>query len=148
VSPAARRIKLRAVKLLGMEPYDDEMTDGLQVLRYNVSTAYITHTDYLEDNGSGHDYDSANMGSNRFATLLFYLSDVEGESSGLFFNVILTVFISSVLSVITTCESLLLQMEGKHCLKKGNQLTMATLMFLMVLQLLMKTNLMLLSSTA
>lgn len=61
-----------------MQPYDDEMTDGLQVLRYNMSTAYITHTDYLEDNGSGHDYDSAGKGSNRFATILFYLSDVEG----------------------------------------------------------------------
>lgn len=78
MSPTAREIKRRAVDLLGMEPYEDEMTDGLQVLRYNTSTAYIAHTDYLEDNGSGHDYDSSGKGSNRFATILFYLSDVEG----------------------------------------------------------------------
>jgi prolyl 4-hydroxylase len=63
--------------LLGMAPYDDDMTDGLQVLRYNTSKAYIPHVDYLEDNGSGHDYDSSGQGSNRFATIFFYLSDVE-----------------------------------------------------------------------
>ena len=53
------------------------MTDGLQVLRYNTSKAYIPHLDFLEDNGSGHDYDAQEQGSNRFATILFYLSDVD-----------------------------------------------------------------------
>ena len=48
--------------------------DGLQVLRYNTSRAYIAHLDYLDDNDSGHDYDSRHAGSNRFATILFYLS--------------------------------------------------------------------------
>lgn len=77
VSPTARAVKKRAIQLLGMEPYDDEMTDGLQVLRYNTSKAYIPHLDFLEDNGSGHDYDAQEQGSNRFATILFYLSDVD-----------------------------------------------------------------------
>lgn len=60
-----------------MEPYNEQLTDGLQVLRYNKTKAYNTHLDYLDDNGGGHDYDSAGLGSNRFATVLFYLSDVE-----------------------------------------------------------------------
>ena len=78
VSPAAMALKRRAIDLLGMAwPYDDQMTDGLQVLRYNTSRAYIAHLDYLDDNDSGHDYDSRHAGSNRFATILFYLSDVE-----------------------------------------------------------------------
>lgn len=47
------------------------------MLRYNRSKAYIAHHDYLDDNGGGHDFDSAHNGSNRFATILFYLSDVE-----------------------------------------------------------------------
>ena len=47
------------------------------MLRYNESKAYIAHLDYLTDNDSGHDYDSSGSGSNRFATILFYLSDVE-----------------------------------------------------------------------
>jgi len=67
--------------LLGMtganRPFDSQFTDGLQVLRYNQSQAYIPHVDYLEDNGSGHDYNSSREGSNRFATVFFYLSDVE-----------------------------------------------------------------------
>ena len=59
-----------------MAPYDERLTDGLQVLRYNLTTAYNSHVDYLDDNGGGHDYDSAGADSNRFATILFYLSDV------------------------------------------------------------------------
>jgi len=77
ISPTARAVKKRAIQLLGMEPYEDEMTDGLQVLRYNTSKAYIPHIDFLDDNDSGHDYDASKKGSNRFATILFYLSDVD-----------------------------------------------------------------------
>eukprot|EP00616_Rhizochromulina_sp_CCMP1243_P003024 CAMPEP_0118962014 /NCGR_PEP_ID=MMETSP1173-20130426/499_1 /TAXON_ID=1034831 /ORGANISM="Rhizochromulina marina cf, Strain CCMP1243" /LENGTH=508 /DNA_ID=CAMNT_0006910229 /DNA_START=69 /DNA_END=1595 /DNA_ORIENTATION=+ len=83
-SRLARILKERAVDVLGMLPYDEEITDGLQVLRYNVSTAYISHHDYLDDNGGGHDYDSSKDGSNRFATVLFYLSDVEEGGETLF----------------------------------------------------------------
>lgn len=108
-------LQKRAVDLLGMAPFDPEVVDGLQVLRYNASKAYIPHVDFLDDNGGGHDYDSARQGvapqhaperdlvgdtswmytrilpitlcntclkyccagSNRFATVFFYLSDVE-----------------------------------------------------------------------
>lgn len=53
--------------------------DGLQVLRYNASKAYIPHMDYLEfDSNADHNFDSASPGgTNRFATVLLYLTDVE-----------------------------------------------------------------------
>jgi len=60
-STAAMALKKRALDLLGMTPYDEKLTDGLQVLRYNLTTAYNSHMDYLDDNGGGHDYDSANQ---------------------------------------------------------------------------------------
>ena len=41
------------------------------------SSCTKSHVDFLDDNGGGHDYDSGGAGSNRFATILFYLSDVE-----------------------------------------------------------------------
>lgn len=67
-----------------MHPYEERLTDGLQVLRYNLSNTYNTHMDYLDDNGAGHDFDSANKGANRFATILFYLSDVEAGGETVF----------------------------------------------------------------
>ena len=60
-SPTAKALKKRALDLMGMGPYDEKLTDGLQVLRYNLTTAYNSHMDYLDDNGGGHDYDSANQ---------------------------------------------------------------------------------------
>jgi hypothetical protein len=48
----------------------------LQILRYNLTTAYIPHLDWLDVNGlTEHDYDSAGTGGNRFATILLYMSD-------------------------------------------------------------------------
>lgn len=49
-----------------------------QVLRYNTTTGYATHMDWIEPkkgpNGEQeHDYDSAADGTNRFATILLYL---------------------------------------------------------------------------
>ena len=45
------------------------------MLRYRNTQAYIAHTDYLEANeGDFHDYESTRAGSNRYATVLFYLS--------------------------------------------------------------------------
>jgi hypothetical protein len=67
-----------------------------QILRYNQTTAYINHlgtpspppfasclmpspipADYIESDHPDHDWDSAGTGTNRFATIVLYLSDVE-----------------------------------------------------------------------
>eukprot|EP00624_Nannochloropsis_granulata_P003837 evm.model.NODE_2938_length_21112_cov_40.828156.3 len=78
-SPVAMKLKRRVFDLLGMRPYVETWADGLQVLRYNESKAYISHLDYLEVNDqSNHDFDSEREGgTNRFATVLLYLTDVE-----------------------------------------------------------------------
>lgn len=76
-SEVAIRLKKRCFELLGMHPYNEHWADGLQILRYNVSTAYINHLDYIESESTDHDWDSAKDGTNRFATILLYMSDVE-----------------------------------------------------------------------
>ena len=60
------------------------MADGLQVLRYNVSTAYISHMDWIDDDHhqQEHNYDSAGVGTNRFATVYLYLSDLPEGTGG------------------------------------------------------------------
>lgn len=55
-------LQKRAAAVLGMAPFDSEMMDGLQVLRYNASKAYIPHVDFLDDNNGGHDFDSSQQG--------------------------------------------------------------------------------------
>ena len=45
---SAMLLKKRCFKVLGIDPYNEEMADGLQVLRYNVSKAYKSHLDYLD----------------------------------------------------------------------------------------------------
>ncbi len=47
-----------------------------KVLRYNPSEAYTQHLDNL-DSVDGHDFDAAKQGTNRFATVVMYLNDVE-----------------------------------------------------------------------
>ena len=61
----------------------------MQVLRYNLTTAYIDHLDWIEPIGSeienGHNWDSASeQGTNRYATILLYLSDVVDGGETLF----------------------------------------------------------------
>jgi len=46
-SHIAISMRKRAFSLLGI-PFDEELADGLQVLRYNQSTAYIAHLDWIE----------------------------------------------------------------------------------------------------
>ena len=60
--------------VLGFDVYEESLTDGLQVLRYNKTTAYIPHLDWIDDYGKQqeHNFDSAGLGSNRFATILLY----------------------------------------------------------------------------
>ena len=61
-SPTSVALQKRAAAVLGMAPFDSEMMDGLQVLRYNASKANIPHGDYLDDNNGGHDFDSSQQG--------------------------------------------------------------------------------------
>ena len=54
------------------------------MLRYNLTTAYIPHMDWIDD-PSGvlpHDYDSGGMGGNRFSTILMYMTDLEPGAGG------------------------------------------------------------------
>lgn len=68
----AQRVKKRGFAVLGIDEYVESMSDGLQILRYNLTTAYVPHMDYLEDRAkaSTYDYDSGGAGGNRFATIL------------------------------------------------------------------------------
>jgi 2OG-Fe(II) oxygenase superfamily. len=73
----------RCMEVLGFDEYIESFTDGLQVLRYNQTTAYIPHMDWIDDphKKEMHNYDSAGQGTNRFATILLYMSDL-GEGDG------------------------------------------------------------------
>lgn len=73
----------RCLQLLGFDEYIEEMTDGLQILRYNLTTAYTSHLDYLEDKQlvEPYDYDTSGRGGNRFATILLYFTSL-GENDG------------------------------------------------------------------
>lgn len=54
------------------------LSGGLQVLRYEPKQAYVAHSDYFETHtSSDFNWDPMNGGSNRFATVFLYLSDVE-----------------------------------------------------------------------
>ena len=70
--------------MLGFDEYVESYTDGLQVLRYNKTTAYIPHMDWIDDpgNANSHDFDSARLGTNRFATVLLYMTDLKDEDGG------------------------------------------------------------------
>jgi hypothetical protein len=72
----------RCFRLLGFDEYQEPLSDGLQILRYNLTTAYVPHMDYLDDNkAESYNYDSSGVGGNRFATILLYFTDM-GESDG------------------------------------------------------------------
>jgi prolyl 4-hydroxylase len=78
VSQVALGIKHRAFKLLRLNAYDESMADGIQILRYELGQAYVAHHDYFPT-GQSDDYnwDPKKGGSNRWATVFLYLSDVE-----------------------------------------------------------------------
>ena len=80
----AIKVKKRCMTLLGFDEYMEGHTDGLQVLRYNKTTAYVPHMDYMEDPSKKelYDYDSAKKGGNRFATILLYMSDMAEGAGG------------------------------------------------------------------
>jgi hypothetical protein len=114
----AMTLKRRGLSLLGFDEYLEGHTDGLQVLRYNLTTAYIPHMDWIdgtycfwffsipyldfshnsaysllfsiavyafETAGAGdlvNDYESAEKGGNRYATILLYMSDLTEHDGG------------------------------------------------------------------
>jgi prolyl 4-hydroxylase len=77
VSETAIKIRKRVFEVLGMEKFQDDMCDGLQLLRYKQKQAYIAHTDYFDTYTTDEwNWDPTTGGSNRFATMFMYLSNV------------------------------------------------------------------------
>ncbi|KAF0703767.1 Aste57867_7525 [Aphanomyces stellatus] len=77
VSPVAVSLMKRSFDLLNIGPYQENMADGLQLLRYKQKQAYIPHNDWF-DKGVTPDFnwDPKDRGANRFATVFLYLSNV------------------------------------------------------------------------
>lgn len=75
---AAQTVKKRCFTVLGLDEYHESYADGLQVLRYNKTTAYIPHMDWIDDpqKREEHNYDSSGVGTNRYATILLYMSNI------------------------------------------------------------------------
>ena len=61
-----------------MGEYAEPLADGIQIIRYEKGQAYVAHHDYypLRHAAKGHAWDPTKGGSNRFATIFLYLSDV------------------------------------------------------------------------
>jgi len=82
-SSVATAIQKRAFQLAGID-YDPNMADALQVLRYKETEWYKAHLDSFDNTG----YDAWNPavenGTNRFATVFIYLSDVEEGGNTVF----------------------------------------------------------------
>jgi hypothetical protein len=80
----ALALKKRIFEVLGYDEYWNGHDDGLQVLRYNTSQAYIQHDDYLSDpdKRDSFDYESAKKGGNRYATVLLYMTDLPEGAGG------------------------------------------------------------------
>lgn len=110
----AQDVKKRCMHILGFDVYEESLTDGLQVLRYNMTTAYVPHLDWIDDHQKQQEHncesflcianfslmsmsllvlnarinylklavDSGHLGSNRFATILLYMTDLEEGDGG------------------------------------------------------------------
>ena len=64
--------------MLGFDEYVKSYTNGLQILRYNKTTAYIPHMDWIDDPGrtNSHDFHPEGSGTNRYATVLLYMTNL------------------------------------------------------------------------
>eukprot|EP00584_Thalassiosira_punctigera_P004360 CAMPEP_0172533672 /NCGR_PEP_ID=MMETSP1067-20121228/6287_1 /TAXON_ID=265564 ORGANISM="Thalassiosira punctigera, Strain Tpunct2005C2" /NCGR_SAMPLE_ID=MMETSP1067 /ASSEMBLY_ACC=CAM_ASM_000444 /LENGTH=492 /DNA_ID=CAMNT_0013318337 /DNA_START=38 /DNA_END=1516 /DNA_ORIENTATION=+ len=83
----SRNVKQRAFRLLRMGGYKENLADGIQILRYELGQAYVAHHDYFPQHQSAdHQWDPNKGGSNRFATIFLYLSDVEYGGETVFPN--------------------------------------------------------------
>lgn len=83
----SRNVKRRAFRLLRMGAYMENLADGIQILRYELGQAYVAHHDYFPRHQSDdHQWDPSKGGSNRFATVFLYLSDVEYGGQTVFPN--------------------------------------------------------------
>lgn len=77
VSETAVAIRKRVFDILSLGQYQEDMCDGLQLLRYKQKQAYIAHTDYFDKHTTAEwNWDPSHGGSNRFATVFLYLSNV------------------------------------------------------------------------
>ena len=47
-SPTSIALKKRAFDMLGVFPYQESLTDGFQILRYNRTAAYVPHFDWID----------------------------------------------------------------------------------------------------
>ncbi|CAK4076653.1 unnamed protein product [Aphanomyces euteiches] len=87
VSDVAISIRKRSFDLLRIAKYQDDMSDGLQLLRYQQKQAYIAHTDYFSPQTSlDWNWNPKTGGSNRFATVFMYLSNVSVGGQTVFPN--------------------------------------------------------------
>eukprot|EP00937_MAST-01D_sp_MAST-1D-sp2_P005438 g5438.t1 len=78
MTPTSFEVKRRGFRLLRLGQYEEAMADGIQILRYELGQAYIAHHDYFPTYQSqDHNWDPQRGGSNRWATIFLYLSDVE-----------------------------------------------------------------------
>ncbi|TDH70673.1 hypothetical protein CCR75_002910 [Bremia lactucae] len=77
MSTTAMSIRKRVFDVLSLGTYQDDMCDGLQLLRYHQKQAYIPHYDYFPINlTENFNFNPHRGGSNRFATVVLYLSNV------------------------------------------------------------------------
>jgi hypothetical protein len=75
-TPISRRLIYRAFSLARV-PFADNQRDAIQILHYGPSDRYIVHTDWFSAGGYEGWNTSIIGNTNRYATVFFYLNDVE-----------------------------------------------------------------------
>lgn len=77
-SPTSLAIRKRVFEALAIGPYDDDICGAFQLLRYKQKQAYVPHTDFFQEEymDPNWNWNPSTGGSNRFATMFLYLSNV------------------------------------------------------------------------